>query len=217
MRVERAMTSLILATSPRKIRSWISGELSMISIAAMRPRAGFARNQALRDQRADVERQVHQQLLAALLGEEVDDAVERLVGAVGVQRRQHQVAGLGELDAVLHRLAVADLADQDHVGRLPQRVLERGVPGIGIDADLAVRDHAALVRMHVLDRVLDRDDVAAGLVVAVADHRRQRGRLARAGAADHDHQAALRQHDFLEDRRQVELLEGRDLGVDQRG
>src|SRR2546429_2516601 len=36
-RVERDITSLILATSPLKIRSWMSGELSMISIAAMRP------------------------------------------------------------------------------------------------------------------------------------------------------------------------------------
>ena len=86
---------------------------------------------------------------------------------------------------------------------------------IGIDADFALRDDAALVRVHVLDRVLDGDDVAAGLLVAVADHRGQRGRLARAGAAHHDHQAALGQHDFLQDRRQVQLLERRDLGVDQ--
>ena len=41
---------------------------------------------------------------------------------------------------------------------------------------------AVLVRVHVLDRVLDRDDVAVAVLVAVADHRRQRGRLARAGA-----------------------------------
>src|SRR5688572_23126312 len=44
----------------------------------------LARYQALRDHRADVQRQVHQELLALLLGEEVDDAVERLVGAVRV-------------------------------------------------------------------------------------------------------------------------------------
>src|SRR5205807_300533 len=187
-RVERDITSLILATSPLKIRSWMSGELSMISIAAMRPEpasrgtsrcemsalmlsdrsisswsrrssgkklttrssawlallacsvastrcpvsenwmpysmvsrsrvehdlhrrdapgARLARHQPLRDERPDVERQIHQQLVAPLVGEEVDDAVERLVGAVGVQRRQHQVSGLGELDAVLHGLPIA--------------------------------------------------------------------------------------------------------------
>ena len=45
---------------------------------------------------------------------------------------------------------------------------------------------AVLVRVHVLDRVLDGDDVAVRVLVAVADHRRERGRLARAGAADED-------------------------------
>ena len=74
--------------------------------------------------------------------------------------RQAQVAGLGEGDRVLHRLAVADLADQDHVGRLAQRVLQRRFPGLGVDADLALRDDAVLVLVHVLDRVLDGDDVA---------------------------------------------------------
>ena len=66
------------------------------------PARGPARrgaDQPLRDERADVERQIHQQLRAALLGEEVDDPVERLVGAVRVQRGEAQVAGLGERDS----------------------------------------------------------------------------------------------------------------------
>src|SRR5208283_4651620 len=121
----------------------------------------------------------------------------------------------GELDAVFHGLAVADLADQDHVGRLAQRILERRVPRIRIDTDLAVRDHAALVLVHVFDRILDRDDVTARLVVAIADHRGERSRLARPGTPDHDDQAALGEHYFLEHRRQFELLERRYLGVDQ--
>src|SRR5487761_110160 len=106
--------------------------------------AALARHQAPRDERPDVERQVHQQLRPALVGEEVDDAVQRLVGVVGVQRREHQVPGLGELNAVLHGLAVADLADQDDIRRLAKSVLERGVPRVGVDADLAVGDDAAL-------------------------------------------------------------------------
>ena len=79
--------------------------------------------QALRDQALQVERKVHQQLRAALFREEVDDPVERLVGAVGVQRGQAQVAGLGERDGVFHGLAVADFAHQNDIGRLTQRVL----------------------------------------------------------------------------------------------
>ena len=127
--------------------------------------------------------------MAALLGEEIDDAVERLVGAVRVQRRDAQMPGLRELDAVLHRLAIANLADHDDVGRLAQRVLQRVVPAVGIDADLAVRHDAAAMRMHVLDRILDRDDVTAAVLVAVPDHRRERRRLARARAADDEAQA----------------------------
>src|SRR5450631_1697603 len=76
-------------------------------------------------------------------------------------------------------------------------------------------DDAALVRMYVLDRILDRDDVTAGLLVAVADHRGQRSRLARARAAHHDHEAALGQRDVLEDQRQLEFLDRRYLGVDR--
>src|SRR6267143_4469767 len=60
-----------------------------------RPALALAqRQQALRDHRLEVQRQVHQQLLTPLLGEEVDDAVHRLVGVAGVQRAERQVAGL---------------------------------------------------------------------------------------------------------------------------
>jgi hypothetical protein len=87
-------------------------------------------------------------------------------------------------------------------------------PGVGVHADLALGDHAVLVRVHVLDRVLDGDDVALGVLVAVAEHRGEGGGLAAAGAADDQHQAALGHRHVLQDRRQLELLEGRDRGVD---
>src|SRR5687767_7424491 len=115
---------------------------------------------------------------------------------------------------MLHHLAVADLADQNHVGRLAQGVLERRLPGVGVDAHLALGDEAVLVRVHVLDRVLDGDDVAVGVLVAVADHRRERGRFARAGAADEDHQAALGHRHVLQHRRQLQVVEVRDGGGD---
>ena len=132
-----------------------------------------------------------------------------------MQRRQNQVAGLGELNAVLHGFPVADFPDQDHVGRLPQGVLQREMPALAIDTHLAMGDDAAFVRMYVLDRVFDRDDMPARLLVAIADHRGERGRLARARAADEDHETALRQHDVLEHRRQFEFFERRNLRVDR--
>src|SRR5512135_448999 len=55
-------------------------------------------DQALRNDRAEVHGQVHQQLVAPLFREEVDDAIERLVRIVGVQGAEAQVPGLGERD-----------------------------------------------------------------------------------------------------------------------
>src|SRR5256884_2524143 len=115
-------------------------------------------DEALRNEPPQIERQVHQQLLAPLLGEEVDDAVQGLVGAVRVQRRKAQVAGLGEGDRMIHGLPVADLTDQDDVGRLAQGVLERGLPVHGVDANFALRseEHTSELqsRLHLVCRLL---------------------------------------------------------------
>src|ERR687896_493386 len=61
--------------------------------------------------------------------------------------------------------------------RSAQCVLER----VGVDADLALRDDAALVRVYELDRVLDRDDVVGAHPVDQIDQRAERRRLSRAG------------------------------------
>ena len=58
-----------------------------------------------------------------------------------------------------HRLLVAHLADQDHVGVLAQDAAHRLGEALGVRADLALVDDRVLVAVQVLDRVLDRDDV----------------------------------------------------------
>src|SRR5690606_10290517 len=42
-------------------------------------------NQPLGDKGLEVEGQIHQQLMAALFGKEVDDAIQRLIGVVGME------------------------------------------------------------------------------------------------------------------------------------
>ena len=64
-------------------------------------------------------------------------------------------------------------------GILAQRALERREERLGVVADLALGDAAALRLLHHLDRVLDRDDVVLAGLVQVGDHRRERRRLAR--------------------------------------
>ena len=98
--------------------------------------------------------------LALLLGREhVDDAVDRLRRVLGVERREHEVAGLGRGDRGADRLEVAHLADEDHVGVLAQRRLQRVAEAGRVGAELALVDDALLVRVEELDRILDRHDV----------------------------------------------------------
>ncbi len=80
--------------------------------------------------------------------------------------------------------------------------------------DLALVDQAALVLVHELDRVLDRDDVLVPVAVYVVDHGAERGRLARAGRSRDDDEA-LREVAELEHRlREAELLRRDDLAGD---
>ena len=57
-------------------------------MAALRPLPSAVRIKTLRNDRAQIAGKIHEQLLAALFGKEIDDAVDGLVGAVRVQRSQ---------------------------------------------------------------------------------------------------------------------------------
>src|SRR5574337_14877 len=175
--------------------------------------AALAADQALGDEGAHVERQVHEQLRAAFRREAVEYAVERLVGAVGVQRREHQVTGFGEGHRIVHGVLVADLADEDHIRRLQQGVFARDVPGAGMHTDLTLGDDAVDMRMHELDGGFNGADVIVGVLVAVADHRGNRGGLARAGGAHEDNDAAFRHHQVFQHWRQPELVESGNIGI----
>ena len=52
------------------------------------PRLVLARQQALRNERLYVEGQIHQHLRPFLLGEKINDAIEGLIGIVGMQGSQ---------------------------------------------------------------------------------------------------------------------------------
>ncbi|RMO57057.1 hypothetical protein ALQ39_05749, partial [Pseudomonas amygdali pv. eriobotryae] len=171
-------------------------------------------NQPLGHERLEVIAQVMQQLRTTLFREEVDDPVQRLIGVVGMQGRDRQVAGVGKRQRMLHGLAVTNFADQNHIRSLTQRVLQRRAETAGIDPHLALVDDGLLVAMDEFDRVFNGDDMAAGVAVAVIDQRCQRGRFARAGGTDEQHQAVLF-HDHIEQyRRQEQVLETRNIQLD---
>src|SRR5690606_11408137 len=82
-----------------------------------------------------------------------------------VQRAEHQVACFSGGDGRAHGFQVAHFADHDDV-----RVLAQGeVQGLGkrvyVRVQLALVDQAALVAVHELNRVFDRDDVVVKVLV----------------------------------------------------
>ena len=109
-----------------------------------------------------------------LHGEGVDNTVNRLGRAGGVQGAEDQVAGFRRRDGGFHGFQIAQFAHQNHV-----RVLAQGAAqGLGkagnINVNLALGDDGLLVFVVILDGVFDGDDVGvvAGFVDDV-DHRSQ--------------------------------------------
>ena len=115
--------------------------------------------------RAERRGELDPDLLLAEGREHVDDSVDGLGGVVGVERREHQVAGLGQRQCELDRLEVAHLTHEQNIGVLPQRRAQSPLERRAVEADLALVHRGKVVLVHVLDGVLDREDVErTGLV-----------------------------------------------------
>ena len=125
----------------------------------------------------------------------------------GVEARKDEMTGFAGRERNLHRLRVAHFADHDDIGRLPQRRAQRGRKIRGVDADLHLLDQAALMRVLVLDRILDRDDVARPPRVDRVDHGRERRGLAAARRARHEDESARTVGQLSQNGWQVELFE----------
>ena len=85
-------------------------------------------------------------LLALLGGQRVDDAVDGLGGAGGVQRAEHQMAGLGGGHRHRDGFGIAHFADQNDVGILAHRGAHALGEGRHVRAELALDDLADLLR-----------------------------------------------------------------------
>ena len=211
-----AIASGIASALSSRISSWMR-LFAIITSTAATTAAADARQQPLRDDA--LEHAGKDRADCGLLDrrEELDQAADRLGRVDGVHRRQHEVAGLGSLERGLGGLAVAQLADQDHVRVLAKRAPERLVERLGVEPDLALVDDAALVAVQDLDRVLDRDDVLAARPVDVADDGGERRRLAGAGRAGDEHEAAMLLGQPLDAARQVQAREVGDVTRESRG
>src|SRR4029079_698514 len=88
-------------------------------------------------------------------GKNADDSLDGFRRVNGMQRGQYQMAGFGRRQRDLDRLAVAHLADQDHLRRLTQRRSKGEREGRRVGVQLALVNGVFLVLMQKLDRVLD--------------------------------------------------------------
>ena len=173
------------------------------------------RQQRLRDDRLQRVRDHDANLLLLGRREDVDDPVDRRRGALGVQRAEDEVAGLGGRERGRDRLEVAHLADEDHVRVLAKRGLQRFREARRVRADLALVDDAPLVPVHELDRVLDREDMVGAGAVDLVDHRGERRRLTGARRPGDENETARVLCERVEHRRQAKLFERLDLLRDQ--
>ena len=112
-------------------------------------------------------------------------AAQHVKHIVGVHGREHQVAGERRLHGNLGGFGVADFADHDLVGVVPQngaQAQRKGQALAFIDRDL---QHAGHLVFH---RVFNGDDLA-GPVVDLGDGGVQRGGFAAAGGAGNEQHA----------------------------
>ena len=209
---------------PAAIAPWISGVLSlsmmqsrmnavviMTSTAGTRPVPSARGSRRCDDRRLQHARELDADLPLLVRREHRDDAVDGLGGVERVQRREHEVAGLGREQRRLDRLEVAHFADQDDVGVLPQRAAQRVGERLRVDeiSRWLTIDWLSRCRYSIGSSTVMMCAGARG--VDVVDHRGQRRALAAAGRAGDEHQAALFVGDRLEHRRQAELVDRLDL------
>ena len=128
-----------------------------------------------------------------------------------MQRGQTEVAGVGELERRFHGVVIANLAEQNHIGGRAHRRTDTGGEGLRIDADLALRDHRALVLVQVFDRIFQGENMPRRIGIAVIDHGGEGRGLARTGGPDHHDQTVFLHDQIVQHPRQVQILGRRDV------
>src|SRR5260370_3673211 len=107
--------------------------------------------------------------------EYVDNSVDGRYRAVRMQRRENEVSRFTDRQRGVDGREVAHFADENDVRILTQDILESGLESLGVRTHLSLVDDRHLVRMQVLDWILDRENVQALLGVDLVDDGGKRG------------------------------------------
>ena len=137
--------------------------------------------------------------VGAFGGNEFEEARDRLRSGVGMQGGDDDVTGFGRLHGDLGGLAVAHLADENDIGRLPERGAQ-GFSKIGfVLSHFSLRDQAGQgVWIDEFDRVLECDEVFAFAFGPVFQHGGDGGAFAAAGRTADQKQSIFRFHQRFE-------------------
>jgi hypothetical protein len=132
-----------------------------------------------------------------------------------MERGERQVSRLGNLQGGFNRLEIPHLANEHDVRILAEGGTQCVRKTVRIRVNFTLIDQTVLVRMDVLDRVLDRQNVVLTLGIDLVDHRGECRGLAAAGRAGDQHEAARALGQHGQHRRQPELAERPDLFRDE--
>ena len=143
-------------------------------MAATRPAADLGQK-LLGDDGFDAGGELDADLLLLMGRKDVDDTVNRRRCGAGVQRCEYQVSGFSESDGGGDCFQIAHFADEDHIRIFPQRRPQGIGERIRVRAKLALIDHAFFVRVQVLNRVFNRQNMRFALRVDNVNQRRDGG------------------------------------------
>ena len=152
-----------------------------------------------------------------LLRKQIEDAADAAGSAGGMDRAIDQMPGFRRMDRRLECFHVAQLADEDNVGILANGMLHANLEVLDVGADLTLVDQALVLGKHEFDRIFEREDVLAVVLIDVVEHRADRRALAGAGDAGQQYHPLIELAEPLDARRQEEPLEIGNLVVDAAG
>lgn len=174
--------------------------------------AVFCRQELLSNDGLDGVAQHRSHLALLVGGKGVDDAVDRLGGAVRMQGSENQDPQRGAGQRERNRLKVPHLADQNDVGVFPGGDPECIRETAGVRAGLPLRDETLDFGMNELDGVFDRKDVGLPGLVDLVDDRGQRRAFSAARRTGYDHETPLQVGDLVKHGRQSQVGDREDLG-----
>jgi len=70
---------------------------------------------------------------------------------------------------MFHGFLASDLADQNHIGRLPQGVFQCVFVSERIDADFPLINQRLFMRMDIFDGIFNSDNVTGAVGIAMID------------------------------------------------